>query len=85
MPRVLWPNGHVDRARSWDDLLEKVRRTQVRDIAPEEFRIELAERAWVWNHNVVDPFCSARDLFEQLELAKMCKIISDNPKERKGN
>lgn len=75
MPRVLWSNGREDAARSWVALLEVVRTTQFRVIAPDKFRDELARRAWLWSGTYIDPESRPRDLFEQLEKAHLLKIL----------
>ena len=78
MPRVLWPSGTIDFGETWEDVLERVRSTQDRDVPMEDFRAELGKRAWVWNRVHVDPSADARDFFQQLEWAKMLKILPDS-------
>lgn len=80
--RVMWSNGHVDTADSWNDLLKVVRESQVAPIGRLAFRRELAHRAWVWSNFRLDVMAPAQVLFAQMEQAHMLKIIHDDTKGR---
>lgn len=76
--RVIWSNGQVDEAETWSELLEVVRRSQVRRVGRRAFRKQLQHRAWVWSGAYVDHMARPRDLFEQLEYAKLLRILPES-------
>lgn len=73
-----WPDGRVDRARSYGELLAKLNALPWnRHLDEKEFREELAARAYVWcGEPIVHPLAEPRDLFRELEEASMLRIIT---------
>lgn len=74
MPTITWSNGKVDRARSWQKLLDRVRRDQWRDFDEDGFRYEMAKRAWLWSNFELDMGAPPVRFFEQLEKAHLIRI-----------
>jgi hypothetical protein len=78
MPTIRWSNGQEDKAATWDDLLDRVRRTQWHTMTEDEFRAVLAVRALRWSKTEIDPTLPAQDLFYALEQAHLIEIITDH-------
>jgi len=76
MPSIRWSNGMVDKAGTWQEILDHVRATQWFDMPEDEFRAVLATRALRWSKTIVDPSLPARDLFFALEEAKLVEILT---------
>lgn len=81
---VRWSNGMVDRADSWDELLENIRLDQFSEFDPVEFRDVLAKRAWRWSRTRIDRDAEPAVFFMELAHAKLIEIVDVNDK-RKGN
>lgn len=79
MHRIIWSNGKVDQASTWQGLLDRIRGDQWRGYAEWEFRAEMAKRAWRWSHTSIDMGARPRRFFQDLERAKL--IIIDRPAE----
>jgi hypothetical protein len=76
MVRIRWYDGALMKARSWSAMLELVNELPWNaDLTEEELREALAKRAHVWSLRDVDPNASARDLFHELEKAKLLTIV----------
>lgn len=78
MATVRWSNGQIDRARSWEDLLDLVRKTQWAVMDEDEFRGVMAKRAWRWSHTSVDTGATAEEFFAELQRAKLIEVLNDN-------
>lgn len=74
MHAITWSNGHTDRARSWQGMMDKVRRAQHRDYDEPSFRLEMAKRAWVWSETEVDALAEPEQFFVELQWARLIKI-----------
>lgn len=74
MRAVTWSNGHIDRARTWQALLDGIRATQWHDYSEEEFRAVMAKRAWRWSKTEIDIGAPPARFFEELEYAKLLVI-----------
>lgn len=85
MVAVRWSNGQIDTARSWQELLDLVRKTQWSLMPEDEFRYMLAKRAWRWSLTPVDTEATPRRFFKQLERARLVEILTstDEYDERK--
>ena len=74
MHTITWSNGSRDTARTWQALLDRIRRAQWIEMEEDEFRAEMGKRAWVWSETVIDIGASPRRFFEELERARMIQI-----------
>lgn len=76
-PTICWPDGNVQHAPTWGALLTEVHRLPWnRHLKPDEFRNELARRAYVWcGEPLVHPEAQPHVLFRQLESAHMLRIV----------
>lgn len=74
MRAVTWSNGRVDRATSWQKLLDKIRADQWREYTEEEFRAAMAKRAWRWSKTEIDMGATPARFFEELQYAKLLVI-----------
>lgn len=78
MPTIRWSNGAVDKAATWEELLDRVRALQWNGGMPEdEFRSVLATRAYRWSLIKVDPTLPADAFFRDLAYAKLIEILPD--------
>jgi len=77
MPNIRWSNGMIDKAPTWQAVLDRVRETQWVEIPEDEFRAVLATRALRWSKTYVDPALTPRDLFYALADAKLIEILDD--------
>jgi hypothetical protein len=75
MPAIRWSNGYVDKASTWQDLLDGVRMSQWNGMPEDEFRAVLASRAYRWSLTKVDPDLDVADLFVALRDAHLIEII----------
>lgn len=75
MVAVLWSNGTIDEAETWEALLEKVRLSQPRSYTPSAFRKELRRRAQLWAGFRIDEKLPPAKLFRELEYAKVVRIL----------
>lgn len=77
MPAVRWPDGRIDRARSFQMLLEKLNDLPWnKHLEEKAFRDELAARAYIWcGEPIVHPSSPPRRLFYELQDAGMLRII----------
>jgi hypothetical protein len=74
---VRWSNGQVDRAASWDELLENIRVDQFSEWPTDEFKAVLATRAYRWTGAKVDTDLPAEQFFVELAWAKLIEIVND--------
>ena len=75
MIAIRWENGEIDRAATWQALLDHVRETQWRSYDTEaEFRSEMAHRALVWSGPEIDPGGTPEHFFNELERANLIRI-----------
>lgn len=74
MHRILWTNGHLDQALTWQGLLDIVRTTQWRDLDEYEFRAEMAKRAFRWSGVEIDAGAPPRRFFHELARAGLVLI-----------
>jgi len=79
MPAALFPDGVVHESPTWGGLIEEVRNLPWnRDLSPEEFRHQMAKRAWVWSMSNVDPHLPPKQFVQALEMAGLLRIIKDS-------
>jgi hypothetical protein len=70
-----WPDGAVTRGSSWTDLLEGVRVDRWNSLwDTNEFRHELARRAWRWNGMAVNTELDDEDFVRALAIAGLFTI-----------
>ncbi len=81
MHEIIWSNGHLDRARTWQGLMDIVRTTQWHDYDEEEFRAAMGKRAWRWAGAHIDIGATPKRFFEELERAKMIYIYRPEKEE----
>lgn len=74
--RVRWSNGHVDTARTWQTLLDRIRYSQWTVWTEEQFRAVLAKRALRWSGTEIDYLARPRRLFRELERAGMVEVLN---------
>lgn len=74
MKAVTWSNGRVDRAPTWQKLLDKIRADQWHDYDEDEFRAVMAKRAWRWSKTEIDMGAAPARFFEELEFAKLLVV-----------
>lgn len=74
MHAIIWSNGERTTARTWAAMFEKVRASQWRELDEQEFRTELAKRAYVWSRTEIDPYGTYRELFYELARAGLVVI-----------
>lgn len=75
MPAVIWADGCMDRAATWEQLFDDVRRNQWHQYSRRAFRTELARRAKIWSGTDVDPTTDLETLFHALETASCLRIV----------
>ena len=73
-PTITWSNGKVDRAPSWQALMDKVRKTQIVSMDEHQFRLEMAKRALRWSRTEIDPWAPPHEFFRELARALMIVI-----------
>lgn len=78
MAAVLWSNGKVDQAATWDDLEGKVRQDQWWDLSPDEFRGAMQKRAWRWSHTRIVTAGTSEQFFAELARAGLVEIVDEN-------
>jgi hypothetical protein len=71
---IVWSNGTVDRARTWQELLDKVRVDQWHDYSEDAFRAEMAKRALRWSGVEIDMGAPPEEFFAELERAKLLNV-----------
>ena len=76
MPAVEWSNGQVDRAPTWQGLLDKIRRVQWRRLDEDAFRFEMSKRALLWSGTKIDMGAPPKDFFKELQRAHML-VVTD--------
>ncbi len=81
MPTVIWSNGKVDQAETWEQLETLIRLDQWSGMDPEEFREEMAKRAYRWSGLRIDRGLTAQDFFAELAAAYLIEIVNDYGKE----
>lgn len=74
MHTITWSNGQVDRAPTWQALLDLVRASQWRDYTEAEFRSAMALRAARWSGIKINVDGPPRLFFEELAYAKLIVI-----------
>jgi hypothetical protein len=79
--RVRWSNGHVDSAATWQELLDKLRAAQWHPWDEDEFRVVLSKRCARWSGTEIDAWGTPRQLFRELERARLVEILRDKEKE----
>lgn len=75
---IRWSNGQIDKADTWQALLDEVRLTQWRDMDEEKFRVVMYDRAWMWSNTKIDFMAPAEQLFRELQYAGLIRIEKDN-------
>ena len=85
MPAIEWSGGQIDKAATWQELLDRVRDAQWAKYKDEaHFREGLAARAYRWNLTEIDPELPPVQFFAALEGAKLIEILdrsTDNSEE----
>jgi len=79
MIAVGWPDGRVDEAADWEDLLGVVNRLPWNsDMTELEFRHALGKRAKIWGGVYVDDVesATAEELFRSLDSAGLLTILA---------
>lgn len=80
MVAVRWSNGKIDRADTWEALLDYVRVTQWAEepLTDDEFRAVLVTRAYRWSLLKIDADLPAEFLFHALAEAHLVEIVKDD-------
>jgi hypothetical protein len=79
MVAVVWPDGKVSSAPTWSALLTDLRRMpwNAHFKSDQEFKKEMARRAYIWcGEPLVRPSSSPKRFFEELEEAKMLRVLA---------
>lgn len=84
MPSVMWSNGQVDTAKTWEELEDRVRHDQWWAYGPSEFRVEMQKRCLRWSGVEILTTGSSRQFFNELERAKVVTQVPDGYDEKKG-
>lgn len=80
-PAIVWPDGVTQSAPTWRALLEDLRRLPWNQHFKnmQDFKDEMARRAYVWyGEPVVRPSSPPKRFFQELERAKMLRILTDD-------
>jgi len=71
---IVWKDGTVVRARTWQTLLDKVRADQRHEYDEDGFRGVMAERALKWSGVEIDMGAPPAEFFAELERADLLAI-----------
>lgn len=76
---IMWTNGKIDKADTWQELMDNVRGDQWSEfIAEYEFRAALAKRAYRWSGARIDDEAPVDEFFRLLSAAGLIRIIIGN-------
>jgi hypothetical protein len=71
---IVWSDGTVDRAATWQELLDKVRADQWHDYTEDAFRTEMGKRALMWSGVEIDMGAPPDEFFAELERADLIVV-----------
>lgn len=74
---VVWPDGHVSTAPTWEALEDVIRLDQFDIPDADKFREHMEKRAKNWSGVEIQTNGSANDFFYELERALLCERIGD--------
>jgi hypothetical protein len=72
---VIWSNGQIDKAATWDELEEHVRATQWWAMEADEFRAVMQKRAHRWSLTDISTVGTSEEFFAELQRADLVRII----------
>lgn len=72
---IVWPDGKVQVAPTWEAMEEQVRTAQFDPPTAEDFRQHMADRAKAWSGVEVATEGSSEDFFWELERAMLLQTI----------
>jgi hypothetical protein len=81
---IEWEDGTIDRGPTPESVITLIGETQWDPKTPDEMVRVLSDRAWVRNHDAIDPELTLKEFFAKLAEAGIIRILEWAPEEVLG-
>ena len=81
---IEWEDGTIDRGPTPESVITLIGETQWDPKTPDEMVRVLSDRAWVRNHDAIDPERTLKEFFAKLAEAGIIRILEWAPEEVPG-